>query len=68
MLLIDGNHVGNGMKQIKTPGVTMSFHNIRYEVKQAVDDIPIFGKKIEKEILSGIRYEYLVFRYSLSRR
>jgi len=40
-----------------TGGVTLSFHNLRYEVQQKLDDVPICGKKAMKEILCSIRYE-----------
>ena len=39
-------------------GVSLSFHNIHYEVKQKVDDVPLCGKVANKEILCGIRLVY----------
>ena len=35
--------------------VTLTFHDIRYEVKQKVDDVPCCGKIAAKEILRGLR-------------
>jgi len=52
-ILIDEKPIRNGLDK-STDGVTMSFHNIRYEVKTPVDDVPMFGKKVKKDILHGI--------------
>ena len=36
--------------------ITLSFHDIRYEVQEKIDDVPFCGKIVDKEILCGIRY------------
>uniref|UniRef100_H2Z7L4 ABC transporter domain-containing protein n=1 Tax=Ciona savignyi TaxID=51511 RepID=H2Z7L4_CIOSA len=34
--------------------ITLSFHNIRYEVRKKLDDVPLCGKTCMKEILLGV--------------
>ncbi|CAK8686948.1 unnamed protein product [Clavelina lepadiformis] len=35
-------------------GITLSFHDVRYEVKQKLNDVPICGKTGMKDILNGV--------------
>nr|CAB3219645.1 ATP-binding cassette sub-family G member 2-like [Phallusia mammillata] len=43
----------NGQSSYKN-GISLSFHNIRYEVLQKLDDVPVCGKTGMKEILCGV--------------
>ena len=51
------NSFGDNVNVEKRNKVTLSFHDLRYEVQQKVDDVPLCGKVASKEILCGIRYE-----------
>jgi len=51
---IDMKDFGTTGASSTDPGVTLSFHDIHYEVMQKLDDVPICGKKQAKEILCGV--------------
>lgn len=44
---------------------TISFHNITYEVKEKLDDVPLCGKMGKKEILKDVRFDVYFFVLSL---
>ncbi|XP_076805159.1 broad substrate specificity ATP-binding cassette transporter ABCG2-like isoform X2 [Clavelina lepadiformis] len=50
----DGDNVWRRGNMTSNKGITLTFHEIRYEVKQKLDDMPVCGKTGMKDILKRV--------------